>query len=106
MKAIIIAVVVVGAIVGALQIQSNLQPLVFVNERNVTEVTNIPEIPESWTTDEDAIKAAKDVIRKKELQAALTELDETIEAESVKYKEEVKKRTEERKKLADELATF
>lgn len=75
-------------------------------ERQVTEVTNEPEEPEAWTTDEDAIKAAKDVIRKKELQAALSELDETIEAESAKYKEEVKKRTEQRKELADELATF
>jgi len=50
---------------------------------------------EKWQTDEDAIKAAQDVIRKKELEAELTKLDA-----------EIKERQEKRKEVAAELTAY
>ena len=60
-------------------------------KEQVTEVTEEPK--EEWQTDEDAIKAAKDVIRKKELEAEsarLTKEIETLEANIVQLQEKKK----------------
>lgn len=92
MKAIITALVVVGAVVVGVYFLNNRSAQVYERE-NTVEV--IPEVKEQWQTDEDAIQAAKDVIKKKELQAELKQLDEDIKAKQ-----------EQRKKVADELTTY
>jgi hypothetical protein len=59
-----------------------------------TEVKEEVEQPE-WLQDADAVKAAEDVIRKKELQAELATLDA-----------EIKERQEKRKQVATELDAY
>lgn len=84
MKALITAVVVVGVMVTVLQIKSNSEPIVFVNEKTM-EVVEEPKEP--WMLDEEAIQAAKDVIRKKELEAELGSLRELQASTTAKIKE-------------------
>lgn len=42
---------------------------------NVATINKTVEVTPEWATDEDAVKAAQDVIRKKELQAELETLE-------------------------------
>ena len=90
----IIAVVVIAVVMGLLvQPKKSVEQLPEYVKEQVTEVTNSPEIPASWQTDEDAIKAAKAVVRKKELEAEsarLTEEIETLEANIVQLQEKKK----------------
>lgn len=53
------------------------------------------EVHPDWATDEDAVKAAQAVIRKKELEAELTSLDAQIKELQTK-----------RKSVTDELTTY
>ena len=58
---------------------------VFHNIGNTTEVKNIVEeviveVHPEWAEDEDAVQAAQDVIRKKELEAELSVVQSDIEA--------------------------
>lgn len=55
----------------------------------------VAPIVEKWQTDEDAIQAAKDVIKKKELEAELASLDA-----------EIKEKQARRKAVTDELTTY
>ena len=82
------AVVVVG-VMGAVVQYSGQGTVKYVKEQ-VTEVTNKPEIQESWMTDEEAVQAAKDVIRKKELQAELEQIDADIKGKQDRRKEVAK----------------
>jgi uncharacterized protein YxeA len=89
----IIALIGVAIVMGIgfyLYNQESVNNLPGYVKEQVTEVSNSPEIPESWQTDEDAIKAAKDVIRKKELQAELKALDAEIAEKTAKRKEVAK----------------
>lgn len=95
---IIIAGVVLVIVMGMLvsnrdSILGSSEGLTYVKERTMEVVTEEPK--EAWMTDEEAIQAAKDVIRKKELQAELETLDM-----------EIKAKQEQRKKVADELTTY
>lgn len=53
---------------------------------NTAEVTRIEteevikEVQPEWATDEDAVKAAQDVVRRKELQAELNTVESEIDA--------------------------
>lgn len=60
----------------------------YVKETVTMEV--VPETKEAWMTDEEAIQAAKDVIRKKELQAELDAL-QIIQASTTARLKEVQK---------------
>ena len=66
MKAIIIAVVAMIVMMVALQFKSSSETVTYIKESVTPEV-----VLEDWQTDEEAIQAAKDVVRKKELQAEL-----------------------------------
>lgn len=59
-------------------------PLEYVKEETM-EVVEEPK--EAWMVDEEAIQAAKDVIRKKELQTELEALDAEIKEKQAKRKE-------------------
>ena len=90
----IIAVTGIVVVMGLAVYYKDSTPLPeYVKEQVTLEVTNSPEIPASWQTDEDAIKAAKAVVRKKELEAEsarLTEEIETLEANIVQLQEKKK----------------
>lgn len=53
------------------------------------EVVKEVEVTPDWATDEEAVQAAKDVIRKKELEAELSQLDEQLKEIQSKRKEVV-----------------
>jgi hypothetical protein len=86
---VIILVVVIGGIV------SYKETSLPVYHKEVTEVTIQEEVKEAWMTDEEAIQAAKDVIKKKELEAELKDL-QAVQAST----------TERIKQLQKELGTF
>lgn len=48
------------------------------NERGDNVITKEVEVTPDWASDEDAVKAAQDVIRKKELQAELEVLTSEV----------------------------
>ena len=57
-------------------------------DKTITEVVQQKEEPkEAWQTDEEAIQAAKDVIKKKELQAELESLQAVQASTSARIKD-------------------
>lgn len=92
MKTITIAIVVV-VMIGVAVKYFGTETVTYVKEGVTMEVVEEPK--EAWMTDEEAIQAAKDVIRKKELQAELEQLDI-----------EIKEKQEKRKKVTEELTTY
>jgi hypothetical protein len=92
MKTITIAIVVV-VMIGLAVKYLGTETVTYVKEGVTMEV--IKEVTPDWASDEEAVQAAKDVIRKKELQAELETLDM-----------EIKAKQEQRKKVADELTTY
>lgn len=66
----------------------------FTKETATTTVETVEVLPE-WAEDEDAVKAAQDVLKKKELEAEL----ETLESE-------VQERQERIKAIRDELLAY
>lgn len=93
MKTIITVIGIVVVMAIALQYESNANPIKYVSDETTLEVVEEPK--EAWMTDEEAIQAAKDVIKKKELQAELEQLDI-----------EIKEKQEKRKQVATELNAF
>ena len=73
MKLIIAGIAVLGVIGGIIYFVPDTQ--VVFNER-VVEVEK--EVTPEWATDQDAVKAAQDVIRRKELEAELTTLESEV----------------------------
>jgi phage terminase small subunit len=66
----------------------NYMPREIQVERFETEKEEVIEqIREPWMSDEDAVQAAKDVVRKKELQSELKSIDEDIAKLQAKRKE-------------------
>lgn len=92
MKTITIAIVVV-VMTGLAVKYFGTETVTYVKEGVTMEV--IKEVTPDWASDEEAVQAAKDVIRKKELQAELETLDM-----------EIKAKQEQRKKVADELTAY
>ena len=82
MKAIIIAVVAMIVMMVALQFKSSSETVTYIKESVTPEV-----VLEDWQTDEEAIQAAKDVVRKKELQAELQGLKDLQASTTTKIKE-------------------
>jgi hypothetical protein len=92
MKAIIIAVMVVIVMMGLLQFKGG-ETITYIQESTMEVVPEEPK--EAWMTDEDAIKAAQAVVRKKELETERGELQSQID--------EMKKRVVE---IDKELGTY
>lgn len=72
-KTIVVGILLVGLMSVVLEQKFN-SPLEVINQEVVKEVT--PD----WASDEDAVKAAQDVIRRKELEAELNTVQSEIEA--------------------------
>ena len=89
----IISVVILVIVMGVI-VQMKGTDTTYVREDVTLEVQQ-EEIKEKWQTDEDAIKAAQAVVKKKELQAELEKLDI-----------EIKEKQEKRKQITDELTTY
>jgi hypothetical protein len=85
MKAIIIAVVAVIVMAVALSFRSS-DTVTYIKESVTPEVV-APIVKEAWMLDEEAIQAAKDVIKKKELQVELADLKDLQASTTAKIKE-------------------
>lgn len=91
MKSLLIALVATG-VIGGIVFFSQPEKVSYVAP--MIMATSTPELPD-WASDEDAVVAAKDVIRKKELEARLVELNSGIDS-----------LLEEKKEVEKELGTF
>lgn len=76
MKALLVAGLV-GVIIGGITYFSQLPkgPIEYIAPQVVTETV---EVTPDWAQDADAVKAAQDVIRKKELEAELKNLEAEV----------------------------
>jgi len=102
MKTILVAcgiVLVVGIIVHA-----NLSNTVEVMKTETLEV--IKEVEPDWATDAEAVQAAKDVIRKKELEAELSALESNFEATVATYEANKAEYRAKKKQLEKDLNIF
>jgi len=102
MKTIIGALVLVGVMFGAIHLIDGT-PNEYVRE-NTMEVVEEPK--EAWMTDEEAVKAAQDVIKRKQLKTELTILDTTFDSLTAKYEEDVKNYKAKKIELEKELGTY
>lgn len=76
----------------------------YVKQESTLEVQEAPK--EAWMIDEDAIQAAKDVIRKKELEIELKAVDANILGEEKRHADEMKSLKDKRTELSKELGTY
>jgi cell division protein FtsN len=73
MKTIIMTIVVVGVVATLVLYKTNNEPISYVKEHTVEVLKEAPKEP--WMLDEDAVRAAQDVIKKKEIQAEISTLE-------------------------------
>lgn len=92
MKAITVSVVALVVMIAGLYFYNSTE---VVTRYVKSEVEVIKEVTPEWAQDEDAVKAAQAVIRKKELESELTSLDAQIK--------ELQTR---RKSVTDELTAY
>jgi molecular chaperone GrpE (heat shock protein) len=71
-------------------------------EKEVVEV----EVTPDWAKDEDAVKAAQDVIRKKELEAQLESLKTDWNSTTANYEAQKKEYLAKKEALEKELGTY
>lgn len=74
-----------GLVVTIMYVVINLPQDNIVYEREEVEVTK--EVTPDWASDEEAVKAAQAVIRKKELQAELATVNEEIKVKQTRKTE-------------------
>ena len=100
MKTIIGALVLVGVMFGAIHLIDGT-PNEYVKE-NTMEVVEEPK--EAWMTDEDAVKAAQDVIRRKQAELELDTVQADIEALKASFKVEMELLKSQEDELTEELS--
>jgi len=82
MKLIVIGIIALGVIGGIIY---NLPATDVVFKERVVEVEKA--VHPEWATDEDAVKAAQDVIRRKELEAELATLESEVKERETRITE-------------------
>ena len=100
MKKLTLGVILVAAIYGGIYFFPSTSTVYTVTNETPTEV--LPE----WAKDADAIKAAEAVMKKKELEAALTVLKDTFASSTALYEAEKKAFTAKKTELEKELGLF
>ena len=70
------------------------------------KVEVIVEVTPEWASDEDAVKAAQDVIRKKALETELVELNKSFASSTEAYEAEKKSYNEKKTNLEKSLGTY
>jgi len=104
MKTIIGALVLVGVVVVYINRDEIFKDYTYEREASTVEVIEVEK--EAWMTDEDAVKAAQDVIKKKELEAELTALEASFASSTEAYKAEEKAYKAKKIELEKTLGTF
>ena len=103
MKTFLLGVILVGVVVTIAQLVPVDSDSTYVREDTV-EV--IEAEPEAWMVDEDAVKAAQDVIRKKALETELVELNKSFASSTEAYEAEKKSYNEQKTNLEKSLGTY
>ena len=103
MKTFLLGVILVGVVVTIAQLVPVDSDSTYVREDTV-EV--IEAEPEAWMVDEDAVKAAQDVIRKKALETELVELNKSFASSTEAYEAEKKSYNEKKTNLEKSLGTY
>ena len=102
MKKLTLGVILVAAIYGGIYFFPSSTTVY----TNVTATSTPTEVLPEWAKDEDAIKAAEAVMKKKELEAALTVLKDTFASSTALYEAEKKAFTAKKTELEKELGTY
>lgn len=102
MKTIIIATGLAIVMYVAVMFIPNVTEVSVIKEDVEKEVIEVP----AWQTDEEAIKAAQAVIRRKELEAELNALESNFEASTASFEAEKAKYKEEKTRLEKELNVY
>lgn len=84
LKVLLLSLVAVAIMYATVNLRGG--ETVYERIENLEVETPVIEVPK-WQTDEEAIKAAQDVIRKKELQAELADLKDLQASTTAKIKE-------------------
>ena len=101
MKTLLIIILLVGGI-GAATYFSNSNPISYVKDASTVEVIEVEK--EAWMTDEDAVKAAQDVIRRKQAEQELDTVQADIEALKASFKVEMELLKSQEDALTEELS--
>lgn len=85
--------------------------IVIMNKGNTLEVNNVEtikvqEVTPDWASDEEAVKAAQDVIRRKELEAELNALEVNFDALTATYEANKASYLEQKTNLQKELGSY
>lgn len=99
MKYTIIGVMTI-LVIGGIYLESTNQATVV--EKQVEHVEVQPE----WAKDEDAVKAAQDVIRKKELEAEEAEIVAAIKAEQAAHEKSISEKQNALDEVRKELESY
>ena len=75
-------------------------------ETAVVKEEVIKEVHPEWATDEEALQAAKDVIRRKELEAELESLEANFAATTATYEAERAEYVERKTQLEKDLGSY
>ena len=100
MKTLLIVITIVVVMFGAIHLIDGT-PNEYVRE-NTMEVVEEPK--EAWMTDEDAVKAAQDVIRRKQAELELDTVQADIEALKASFKVEMELLKSQEDELTEELS--
>lgn len=100
---LLIVILLVGGIIAFVYVEKGE---LISYERGASTVEVIEEPKEAWMTDEEAVKAAQDVIKRKQLKTELTILDTTFDSLTAKYEEDVKNYKAKKIELEKELGTY
>jgi len=102
MKTIIGALVLVGVVVVYINRDVIFQDYSYEREASTVEVIEVEK--EAWMTDEDAVKAAQDVIRRKQAEQELDTVQANIEALKASFKVEMELLKSQEDALTEELS--
>jgi len=100
MKTLLIVITIVVVMFGAIHLIDGT-PNEYVKE-NTMEVVEEPK--EAWMTDEDAVKAAQDVIKRKQAEQELDTVQADIEALKASFKVEMELLKSQEDELTEELS--
>ena len=103
MKRVIIAVGCVIVMFSALMFTPNS----FSTEKEEVVLEEIiKEVSPDWATDEEAVKAAQDVIHRKELEAELSSLEESFASSTAIYEEEREAYNQRKTEIEKEVGSY
>lgn len=101
MKTIIAGIGIVAVMYGAVLFIPNGMEVIKIEKEEI-----VKEVTPDWASDEEAVKAAQAVIRRKELETELNALESNFEALTASYEAEKASYKAKKTELEKELGTY